>query len=67
MGTPSLSIMLIELIKLLYYAKTTDVKVFRLGTSGGLGIVPGTVLISSGCVNGELLESHTQYIMGKKV
>lgn len=67
MGTPSLSIMIVELIKLLYYARATDVAVFRLGTSGGLGMPPGTVLISSGCFNGELQECYTQYILGKKV
>lgn len=67
MGVPSLSIMLIECIKLLHYAKATNVTFFRLGTSGGLGVQPGTILVSSGAVNGEMEEYHIQYIMGKKV
>ncbi|VDD85125.1 unnamed protein product [Enterobius vermicularis] len=66
MGGPSLSIMIIEIIKLLHYANAKNVTFFRLGTSGGLGVPPGTVLISSGAVNGEMQEYHIQYIMGKK-
>ncbi|VDN43163.1 unnamed protein product [Gongylonema pulchrum] len=65
-GVPSLSIVLVELIKLLHYAKARDVVAIRMGTSGGLGVQPGTLLISSGCLNGELLEGYTQWIMGKK-
>lgn len=37
MGIPSISIMLHELIKLLYHARCTDVTVIRIGTSGGIG------------------------------
>jgi uridine phosphorylase len=46
MGTPSMSIMLNELLKLLHYAKATNVCMFRVGTSGGLGCAPGSVVIS---------------------
>ncbi|KAK3542894.1 hypothetical protein QTP70_006317 [Hemibagrus guttatus] len=37
MGAPSVSIMLHELIKLLYHAHCRDVMLFRIGTSGGIG------------------------------
>ena len=37
MGIPSISIMLHELIKLLHHARCTDVTIFRIGTSGGIG------------------------------
>lgn len=37
MGVPSISIMLHELIKLLYHAHCRDVMLFRIGTSGGIG------------------------------
>ncbi|KHN81572.1 Uridine phosphorylase 1 [Toxocara canis] len=67
MGVPSLSIMMVETIKLLHYAGASDVTIFRLGTSGGLGVEPGTVVVSSGALNGELEEFYIQYIMGKKV
>lgn len=66
-GAPSLSIIIVELIKLLYYAKAKDVIAIRLGTSGGVGTAPGTVVLSDGAVNGELLEKYEQYIMGEKV
>lgn len=37
MGSPSLSILLHELFKLLYYAKATNVTIIRMGTCGCLG------------------------------
>uniref|UniRef100_A0A0N5B641 PNP_UDP_1 domain-containing protein n=1 Tax=Strongyloides papillosus TaxID=174720 RepID=A0A0N5B641_STREA len=66
-GSASLSIMLIETIKLLYYAKATGVSYIRIGTSGGIGVDGGTVIISSGGVNGELKQEHIQYVLGKKI
>lgn len=36
-GIPSTSVMLHELIKLLYHARCSDVTVIRIGTSGGIG------------------------------
>ena len=38
MGTPSLSILLHELIKLVFYSKCQNVVFLRIGTSGGIGI-----------------------------
>ncbi|KAI1721713.1 phosphorylase superfamily domain-containing protein [Ditylenchus destructor] len=67
MGVPSLSIMLIEVIKILHYAGATDFQFIRMGTSGGVGVSPGTVIVSSGAVNGLLEQNHTQYIQGKIV
>ncbi|MFH4982863.1 hypothetical protein AB6A40_009572 [Gnathostoma spinigerum] len=67
MGSPSLSIMLNEIIKLLHYAKASDVTFIRLGTSGGVGVEPGTVIVSSGTLNGALQEAHFQYIKGELV
>ncbi|KFP29861.1 Uridine phosphorylase 2, partial [Colius striatus] len=46
MGIPSISIMLHELIKLLHHAKCRDVTIIRIGTSGGLGIEAGSVVIT---------------------
>jgi len=67
MGIPSVSIMLHETIKLLYHAKATDVTIFRLGTSGGLGLQPGTVVLTTEAVNG-LLQPFLQLpILGKMV
>lgn len=67
MGCPSLSIMLNETIKLLHYAGAKDVTFIRLGTCGGIGVGPGTVIISTGALNGALQPVHSQYIGGKLV
>jgi len=67
MGIPSVSIMLHETIKLLYHAKATDVTIFRLGTSGGLGLQPGSVVLTTEAVDG-LLRPYLQLpILGKMV
>ena len=58
MGVPSLSIMLHEVIKLLSYAGAQDPVIIRIGTSGGIGITPGTVVVSNGAVNGLLKPEH---------
>ncbi|VDM08701.1 unnamed protein product [Wuchereria bancrofti] len=66
-GMPSASIIIIELIKLLYYANAKDVVAIRMGTSGGIAIPPGTLVLTNGALNGELIDKYVQYIMGKKI
>ena len=46
MGFGCLSIALHETIKLLHYAGATDVSFIRMGTSGGLGVEPGNVILT---------------------
>ncbi len=46
MGQPSHSILLHEVTKMLHYAGATDFKYYRLGTSGGVGVEPGTVVVA---------------------
>ncbi|XP_028390899.1 uridine phosphorylase 1-like [Dendronephthya gigantea] len=67
MGIPSISIILNELIKLLHYANARDVVFFRLGTSGGLGTEPGTVVVTKNAVNELLKPQYEQIILGKRV
>jgi len=64
MGQPSLSILLHEIAKLLFYAKATNVAFIRIGTSGGLGVPGGTVCISSGAVDGELKSEYSLPVLG---
>ena len=45
MGTPSASILLHEVFKLLHYAGAKDIILFRMGTSGGLGNIIATFVI----------------------
>ncbi|XP_051575726.1 uridine phosphorylase 1-like [Myxocyprinus asiaticus] len=67
MGIPSISIMLHELIKLLYHARCTDVTVVRIGTSGGIGLKPGTVVVTKQSVDSMFQPCLEQIILGKPV
>lgn len=67
MGAPSLSILMHEVFKLLSYAKATNVTILRVGTSGGLGVEPGTVIVSSGALNSALEPVYTQHVLGRAV
>lgn len=66
-GVPSLMVILHEILKLLHYAEAQDVKFFRIGTSGGLGLEPGTVVITRTAVNALLEPFSEQVILGKVV
>lgn len=67
MGMASMSILLHEMIKLVTYAKCKDPVFIRLGTSGGVGVQPGTVVVTDKAFN-ELLENHHEFcILGKRV
>jgi len=67
MGMPSLNILIHEITKLLHYAEATDVTYLRIGTCGGVGINPGTVVITSESINGELEPFYKLPILGKLV
>lgn len=68
MGNPSLSIMVHEILKLLQYARAKKpITMIRIGTCGGIGIEPGTTIISENVFNG-LFQSHLeQYVLGRPV
>ncbi|KAL4688721.1 hypothetical protein H8959_004973 [Pygathrix nigripes] len=63
MGIPSISIMLHELIKLLHHAQCCDVTIIRIGTSGGIGIAPGTVVITDIAVDSFFKPRFEQVIL----
>lgn len=65
MGAPSILIFLHELSKLIEYAGVSDVSFIRIGTSGGLGVVPGTVIISESVLNGNLEANLEQIGLGR--
>ncbi|KAJ8350223.1 hypothetical protein SKAU_G00253530 [Synaphobranchus kaupii] len=67
MGVPSMSIMLHELIKLLHHARCRDVILFRIGTSGGVGLAPGTVVITNQAVDSFLQPQFEQVVLGKVI
>jgi uridine phosphorylase len=62
-GVSSLSVLLHEIIKLMYHAKCKDPTFIRIGTSGGIGIEGGsveggTVIISEGAVDEKMRETY---------
>lgn len=67
MGAPSLSILLHEMFKLLHYAGCRNVILFRIGTSGGIGVPPGSVVVSTGAMNGLLREELDLPMLGRVV
>lgn len=67
MGIPSISIMLHELIKLLHHAHCCDVTIIRIGTSGGIGIAPGSVVITDTAVDSFFKPRFEQVILDNVV
>lgn len=53
-------VILHETLKLLHYAGATDVSFYRIGTSGGLGLEPGTVVLTTSSMNALLEPYHEQ-------
>ncbi|XP_023166041.1 uridine phosphorylase 1 [Drosophila hydei] len=66
-GSSTFSVVLHELLKLVRYAKCKDPVFVRIGTCGGLGIEPGTVVVSKDAYNGYLENVHEIPILGKRV
>ena len=68
MGAPSISILLHELYKLLFvHAKAKEVEFVRIGTSGGIGVEPGTVVITTESVDERNEAKQELCILGKVV
>uniref|UniRef100_T1PEU7 Phosphorylase n=1 Tax=Musca domestica TaxID=7370 RepID=T1PEU7_MUSDO len=67
MGTPSICILMHEMIKLMYHAKCQDPIFIRIGTCGGIGVEGGTVIITEDALDGQLRNSHEFTILGKVV
>ncbi|KAG7242081.1 hypothetical protein INR49_024127 [Caranx melampygus] len=67
MGVSSIAIMMHELIKLLHHARCTDVTIFRIGTSGGIGVEPGTVVVTKQALDDTFKPRYAQVILGQVV
>ncbi|KAM9650693.1 uridine phosphorylase 1 isoform 2-T6 [Trichechus inunguis] len=67
MGIPSIAIMLHELIKLLYHARCSNVTIIRIGTSGGIGLEPGSVVITQQAVDACFKPEFEQIVLGKRI
>ena len=51
MGMPSIAILMHEVTKLCYYAGCEDPVFIRVGTSGGIGVEPGIVVLTDEALN----------------
>merc|ERR1711962_1504359 len=67
MGIPSAGILLHEVIKLMYHAGVKDPIFFRIGTCGGIGLPPGTVVVTEEAVDGRIRPVLDTIILGKVV
>lgn len=67
MGQPSVSILLHEVTKLLEYAGAQNAVYMRMGTSGGVGVEPGTVVITSEGVNNQMEAVHAVEVLDRTV
>lgn len=63
---PSISILLHETAKLLKYAGA-DCLWIRIGTCGGLGVEPGTCIVTTEALNGALEPWHETIVLGERV
>ncbi|XP_064550165.1 uridine phosphorylase 1 [Drosophila montana] len=66
-GSSTFSVVLHELLKLVKYAKCHDPVFIRIGTCGGVGVEPGTVVVTKDAYNGYLKNEHEIPILGKRV
>jgi uridine phosphorylase len=65
-GMPSMSIVLHELTKVLHYSGCHDVTFIRIGTSGGIGVTPGTLVVASEGLNTECEKKYETIVLGKR-
>jgi uridine phosphorylase len=66
MGEPSMQIELDEVTKVLHYAGAEDFEYFRIGTSGGVGVPAGGVVIADEAMNDSLEPIHKKTEIGKE-
>ncbi|XP_037946724.1 uridine phosphorylase 1 [Teleopsis dalmanni] len=66
-GMASMSVLLHELIKLVKYAECIDPVFMRIGTCGGLGVPPGTVVVTKDAYNGYLRNEHQIAVLGENI
>ena len=66
MGMGSASIMLNKMLKLIQYCKLENVKIIRMGSSGGVAVDPGTLIITKSALSPLLEPFYTLAECGKE-
>lgn len=67
MGNVTMDALLHALTKMLHYAGNTDVEYIRVGTSGGIGVKAGTVVITKQSFMPNLQPYHKTYELDKEL
>merc|ERR1719454_1137847 len=67
MGIGSASIMMNEILKLIHYCKLENVEIIRMGSSGGLGVKPGTLIVTEKAFDPLLENAYTLIQCGKQI
>lgn len=67
MGNTTMDALLHTLTKILYYAGSHDVEYIRVGTSGGIGVKAGTVVITKQSFMPNLMPYYTTYELNQRV
>jgi len=67
MGEPSHSILLHEITKMLEYAGATGYQYYRLGTSGGIGVEGGTVVVADKGYNPTGNPTYKLHVLGEEI
>lgn len=67
MGNVTIDALLHEITKLLYYAGNLNLEYIRVGTSGGIGVEPGTVIITQNAFMPNLAPYYTTYELDQQI
>lgn len=67
MGNVTIDALLHAVTKLLHFAGNTQLEYIRVGTSGGIGIEPGTVVVTKNAYMPNLEPYYTTYELGQRV
>ena len=67
MGNTSILTFLHNITKVLYYAGNTDLEYIRVGTSGGIGIPPGSVVLTNTAYMPNLIAGYTISAIGNDI
>jgi uridine phosphorylase len=66
MGNPSIITFLDAISKIMYFAGNLDIEYVRIGTSGGFGVNPGSVILTQTAYMPDLIPEFKLYPLGKK-
>lgn len=67
MGNPSIITLLHNISRIMYCANNFDVEYIRIGTSGGIGLDPGSVVLTKEAYMPNLIAGFRQFPLGREI